>query len=372
MIERAKVTEIAEPLMKFDLQLFAEEAGGSEATVGGGAGSSPSTGTSSIIPGDDYASGGPEAPDNEPAERVDFEGFFGDELEEEELAESDVVPAGEESPEEPDEVPEPVKKEQSPEANAAFAEMRRKTEELDKALKARDSWVEQNFGHQGIKTWDQYQAAIEEGKRQAELARQQELQQRPQIVYQQTLQQLTEQGYDQEVAHRLASTEANNVAHALEVRAMKDKLAMLEQQEQEKSQREQEIRQQQEQEAMKEKMIQDLLSDHKKLQEEYGNLVPADLNKLDQPTIERLQRGYSLYDAWFLSNRAKITEQTQKAAAQKTLNNLNSKAHLKTEGDGAGDSNASAIPLPADTLQMYMDSGMTEKQARAFHKKLYG
>lgn len=372
MIERAKVTEIAEPLMKFDLQLFAEEAGGSEAAVGGGAGSSPSTGTSSIIPGDDYASGGPEAPDNEPAERVDFEGFFGDELEEEDLAESDVVPAGEESPEEPDEVPEPVKKEQSPEANAAFAEMRRKAEESDRALKARDSWVEQNFGHQGIKNWDQYQAAVEEGKRQQEAIRRQELQQRPQQVYQQAYQQLIERGYDQDEAHDRAAARADNVALALEVQAAKGKLAMLERQEQEKSQREQEIAQQQAQEEAKEKMTQELLSDHKKLQEEYGDLVPTDLGKLDRPTIERLQRGYTLYDAWFLSNRAKITEQTQKAASQKTLNNLNSKAHLKTEGDGAGDSNASTIPLPAETLAMYVDTGMTEKQARAFHKKLYG
>ena len=68
----------------------------------------------------------------------------------------------------------------------------------------------------------------------------------------------------------------------------------------------------------------------------------------------------------------KSVEIIKKAAAQKTLNNLNSKSHLKTEGDGAGDSNASTIPLPAETLAMYMDSGMTEKQARAFHKKLYG
>ena len=198
------------------------------------------------------------------------------------------------------------------------------------------------------------------------------MQQKPQAVYQQTYQELIEQGYDQQVAHRLASQEANSAAYALKMQTLEEKLAAQERQEQEKAQREQQIKQQQEQEAMKEKMAQELLSDHKKLRGEYGDLVPADLSKLDQPTIDRLQRGYTLYDAWFLSNRAKIVEQTQKAASQKTLNNLNSKSHLKTEGDGQGDSNASAIPMSADTLQMYMDSGMTEKQARAFHKKLYG
>ena len=364
MIKGAKVAEPAELLM-INLQLFAEGEGGAPAGDSGGSVNS----TSSIIPGDDYASGGPEPPENQPAELIDFEGYNFTEEPEEEIPEGETVPPG---GEEPDEVPEPVKKEQSPEANAAFAELRRKAEDAERALKARDSGVEQNFGQQGLKTWEQYQAAVEEGKRQQEVARQQEMQQRPQAVYQQSYQQLIEQGYDQEVAHRMATIEANNVAHSLEVQAMKDKLAMLERQEQEKAQREQEIRQQQEQEAAKEKMTQELLSDHKKLREEYGDLVPADLSKLDQPTVDRLQRGYTLYDAWFLSNRTKITEQTQKAAAQKTLNNLNSKSHLKTEGDGAGDSNASAIPLPADTLQMYMDSGMTEKQARAFHKKLYG
>ncbi len=370
MIESVKTTDLAAP---FDLQLFAEGDGGG-VPAGGDAGSSATNSTSSIIPGDDYASGGPEPQEGQPAELIDFENFDFDnpEAEEETLEGDTVITEGEETPEEPDGVPEPVKKEQSPEANAAFAEMRRKVEEAERALKARDSWVEQNFGQQGLKTWEQYQAAVEEGKRQQELARQQELQQRPQMVYQQAYQQLVEQGYDQEVAHRMATIEANNVAHSLEVQAMKDKLAMLERQEHEKAQREQEILQQQEQEAAKEKMTQELLSDHKKLREEYGDLVPADLSKLDQPTIDRLQRGYTLYDAWFLSNRTKITEQTQKAAAQKTLNNLNSKSHLKTEGDGAGDSNASTMPLPAETLAMYMDSGMTEKQARAFHKKLYG
>jgi hypothetical protein len=365
MIESAKMTGFAAPF-GFDLQRFAEGEGAP--AIGSGAAPAANN-TSSVIPGDDYASGGPEPPENQPAEMVDFDGFnFNDDN----TAGGDPEPEPEPTPE-PEPVPDPVKKEQSPEANAAFAEIRRKAEQAEKELQARDQWVEQNFGaSHGLKTWEQYQAAIEQTHRQQQVARQQELQQRPQMVYQQTYQQLVEQGYDQQVAHRLAANEANNVAHALEVQAMKDKLAMLERQEQDKAQREQQIRQQHEQEAMQQQLTQAILADHDKLQKEFGDLVPADLSKLDQPTVDRLQRGYTLYDAWFLSNRTKITEQTQKAAAQKTLNNLNSKSHLKTEGDGAGDSNASAIPLPPDTLQMYMDSGMTEKQARAFHKKLYG
>lgn len=357
MIESVKTTDFAAPF-EFGLQRFAEEGAGAGDTGGS---------TSSIIPGDDYASGGPEPPEEQAAALVDFDDF--DFSREPEDGKPEPEPDGDP---EPEPIPDPVKREQSQEANAAFAEIRRKAEEAERALKARDSWVEQNFGHQGIKTWDQYQAAVAEGQRRQEEARQQEMQQKPQAVYRQTYQELIEQGYDQQVAHRLASQEANSAAYALKMQTLEEKLAAQERQEQEKTQREQQIKQQQEQEAAKEKMAQELLSDHKKLRGEYGDLVPADLSKLDQPTIDRLQRGYTLYDAWFLSNRAKIVEQTQKAASQKTLNNLNSKSHLKTEGDGQGDSNASAIPMSADTLQMYMDSGMTEKQARAFHKKLYG
>ncbi len=59
------------------------------------------------------------------------------------------------------------------------------------------------------------------------------------------------------------------------------------------------------------------------------------------------------------------------ATKQKTINNINSKSHLKTEGDG-GKGDIGDIDINADTLQMYMDSGMTKAQAIAYHKKLYG
>lgn len=373
MIKGAKVAEPAE-LLRIDLQLFAEGEGGSGAAAAGGdAGSSPSTATSSIIPGDDYASGGPEAPDNQPAERVDFEGYnFGEEPEGEEPPEGDTDTGEPEEPEEP-EVPEPVKKEQSPEANAAFAEMRRKAEEAERVLKERDAWVEQNFGaSHGLKTWEQYQAAIEHTHQQQEQARQQEIQTRPQMVAQQTYQQLIQQGYDEAVARELANARGYAVEQSLRNQALTSRLDAIENQSKHQQEQSQQQTLQQQQEAHAKELLQSWESDRAKLAGEYGDLVPKDLNNLDQAVIDKLQKGYSFEDAWYTTNRSKIVEQREKAAAQKTLNNLDSKKHLKTEGDGAGDSNASTLPLSADTLAMYMDSGMTEKQARAFHKKLYG
>ena len=50
---------------------------------------------------------------------------------------------------------------QDPETNAKFAKLRRETDEIRTQLKARDSWVEQKFGSQGIHTWEQYRAAVD-------------------------------------------------------------------------------------------------------------------------------------------------------------------------------------------------------------------
>ncbi|HOM97738.1 MAG TPA: hypothetical protein PLY41_05500 [Acetomicrobium sp.] len=57
------------------------------------------------------------------------------------------------------------------------------------------------------------------------------------------------------------------------------------------------------------------------------------------------------------------------AAKQKTLNQIGSKQHLGTEGDGEGD--VDSVNVPAETLQMYMDMGMSKKDAVAHYKKLY-
>lgn len=116
-------------------------------------------------------------------------------------------------------------------------------------------------------------------------------------------------------------------------------------------------------------------ADFAELKKEYpesGLKTLADLAML--PTYgdicEKIKKGYSLTDAYASANRAELRQKTTAAAKQKTLNNINSKQHLNTEGDGAGETND--IHVPDDTMQMYLDMGMDKKAAMKYHKKLYG
>lgn len=86
--------------------------------------------------------------------------------------------------------------------------------------------------------------------------------------------------------------------------------------------------------------------------------------------VAKVKKGYTLADAYESANRAELRNKAQAAAKQKTLNDINSKQHLNTEGDGEGETND--VHIPSDTMQMYLDSGMTKKEAIKFHKRLYG
>lgn len=367
----AKTTVVAEPLEKIDLQLFAEGSDGGAPAVGGSPGIDTSGQTSSIIPGDGYASGGPEPPDTQSAEAVDMEGFSLDtEPEEGEGLEPEAK--------EP-EIPEAVKG-QSPEANAAFAEMRREAEAakqqalfLQQQLVEKDAWVEQTFGSQGIHNWQQYQQAVEQTHRQQALQRQQDALERPKYVAQQTYQKLIEAGYEEVVAKEIANNQAATVAQAIHNQQLQERLAAIEQQE---KQREFAAFQQHIY-GLQQEIQRGWNDEYSQLQKEYGDMLPLPAEQyfanIEQPIADKLSKGYTLQDAWLTTYNSTIKERATKAAQQKTLNNLDSKRHLKTEGDGAGESaSASATPLHPDTLAMYMANGMSEKQARAFHKKIYG
>lgn len=250
-----------------------------------------------------------------------------------------------------EEIPDTVKREQSPEANAAFAEMRRKAEQAERELQARDAWVKQNFGSQGLETWEQYQAAIEEGRKREALARQQQMQQRPQMIYQQTYQELIEQGYDQQVAHRLAKNEADNVAYALKVQAMEEKLAAIENQEKQRTE-------QQQQEAM----VHQVLNDHQYLKNKYGELVP-DISDLDEKTIALMNQGIPLKAAWLAANEDAIVNYAKGRGAQKAVRDINSKAHLDSE-KGGGSGIGKQVHISPEKLQVWRALGYSDKEAR--------
>lgn len=229
---------------------------------------------------------------------------------------------------------------QTPEQNAAFAKLRREAEEAKRALKERDEWVNSNFGEQGITSWEEYTKAVNEAT-----------QKRQEAYYKQKENELQGQGYDVNAIREIMRLDP-------EYQQLKQQNQLLQDQMKQEQQRQ-----------LQSKLEQEIINDHKSLKEEYGDLVP-DLDKLDESTIKRMQKGYSLADAWLVSNKQSVMQNASKAAKQKTLNNLNSKAHLKTEGDGANEGND--IHVPTETLQMYLDQGMSKKDAIAFHKKLYG
>lgn len=330
---REKAPEVAaleEGNWKFDLQLFADE---ETVTIPGAAGAETEV-------TDDF---------------TDDDGHEINIGEKQVLFDETMQAVGAESPDEGtpnEELPESVKREQSPEANAAFAEMRRKAEEAERVLRERDAWVEQNFGQShGLKSWEQYQAAVEQTHRQQQVARQQELQQRPQMVYQQTYQQLVEQGYDQEVAHRMATVEANNLANVLKMQALEERLATQERQEQQKTEQQQ-----------KEALISRIVSDHKYLREKYADLVP-DIENLDAQTIALMYQGIPLKAAWLAANEDAVIDFAKGKGAQKATREINSKAHLDSE-KGGGSGIGKQVHVSAEKLQVWRALGYSDKEAR--------
>lgn len=113
-----------------------------------------------------------------------------------------------------------------------------------------------------------------------------------------------------------------------------------------------------------------LVQEYNSLANQYPELIksPDDISK---EVWQKNQQGYSLEDAFLVVNRDKILNRTKNSVKQKTLNNINSKSHLKTETDGANEGNDFSS-VPSDTLANFIDMGMTKKEATAYYKKLYG
>lgn len=198
---------------------------------------------------------------------------------------------------------------QDPKIDAAFAKMRR---EIEKANKL----IEQLYGEQyGIRTVDDLERAVQQQQQQ------------------QVQQQIQQVGIDPNVINQLIENHP--------------------------------VIQQAKQLAEDQR----LLSNWNALKDEFGDLVksPSDL----PPEVWDLyDKGWDLTDAFIKVKRKDIIEHTKAVAKQQTLNNMNSKQHLKTEGDGASD-NDNTVNIPSETLQMYIDMGMTKKEAVAHWKKLY-
>lgn len=182
--------------------------------------------------------------------------------------------------------PAPAKQEQDPQINAKFAEMRRKIEDAERKERDRNSWVEQNYGKQGIHTWDEYQSMIER--------------QKERDYYE-------EQGVDPDVVEEIVNKKLNNHPSVLAAR-------------------------QREQEAWKSTQMDSL-------NKTYGlNLQTVeDIQSLPnaEEMIKRIAAGYDWADAYLVTHRDHINQNIASKAKQSALNNQQSKSHLKTSKGGA-------------------------------------
>lgn len=219
-----------------------------------------------------------------------------------------------------EEVAAPPETKQDPKIDSAFAKLRKEKETIEKQKRDLDSWVFQNFNKDyGIKTVDEYKEMMDKQLRETKE------------------QELRDQGYDPDVIRDIVKNdpEISKVISGNDKQINDEKL----------------------------------VGDYKELSGEYPDLVkqPEDIG-LD--VWDLYDKGMSLVDAYTIVNRKEILDHVKSVGKQQTLNNINSKAHLsKTEGDGAKE--GSDTQMSQDTLQIYMDMGMSKKEAFAHYKKLY-
>jgi len=263
------------------------------------------------------------------------------------VEEPDVVNQGAEE----DNAPEAIKK-QSPEADRAFAEMRRKAEAAEKAAQQakvdiqaqRDAEFANRFGKShGIFTEAQYWAALDREEQAKTEQQRQQMQQKPNQIYQEAI----SKGYDPEVARLMAE----KVQQDLELQDVKQRLANVDQREMERQKR-----------AMHEMAANQIRADHTELSKKYGDLVPP-IKELDEETKAMMQRGVPLKAAWLATHEDEVLEFAKKAGANKTMKNVNSKAHLQSERSGSGDFGIE-VNLDPDQLKVWRQAFPNESDAR--------
>ena len=94
-----------------------------------------------------------------------------------------------------------------------------------------------------------------------------------------------------------------------------------------------------------------------------------DISKMDNcnDVIEKLNKGYSLYDAYVLCNMDKISQLKKDKKEKNNVSNQNSKSHMKTATGGSND----YVEIPADEYAIYKRNlpNWTDKQIREHYAK---
>lgn len=232
---------------------------------------------------------------------------------------------------------------QDPETDAAFAKMRRELERYKKELEARDKWVAETFGQtHGITTWEQYQAAVgrtleqQQAQQQIEMERYREQRER----------ELEEQGYN-----------------VKEIREIFRNDPVFQQMVQENQYLKQQIQEEQKRRET-DRIVQQIQKDHQYLRQKYGDLVPENLNELDDEVKENMRQGMPLRAAWLLANEDKILESAKTRTQQNTLRSVNSKSHLGTEKSGGPMDTEPQVDIPPEKLAVWRALGYSDKEAK--------
>lgn len=94
-----------------------------------------------------------------------------------------------------------------------------------------------------------------------------------------------------------------------------------------------------------------------------------DISRMDNcdEVIEKLNKGYSLYDAYVLCNMSRISQLSKDKKEKDKVNNTNSKSHMKTTTGGSNN----YIEVPADEYAIYKKNlpNWTDKQIREHYAK---
>lgn len=218
---------------------------------------------------------------------------------------------------------------QSKDQDRAFADLRRRAEQAERELQTREQWVKQMFAQYGVQNWQDYQSKME------------------QQVKAQREKQLQDAGVDPRVIENIIKNDPELVQ-------LKQQNQILQQQMKEQTENTR------------------MVSEFNELVKEFGKDFPelSDPTNIPKEVWDRYNKGYSMVDAFYVTQRGKIMENQAAKTKQSTLNKINSKQHLKTEG--AGESEGEDINIPKEVMDMYKEMGFDKKQAQAYHKRIYG
>lgn len=332
-------------VLQMDIQLFAEGEGSGGEAGSGDAGASTDTGAATS-PLDALYSQKP------------IDGFSEEEENEGEGDTQEGEPGSADQGDAED-VPDAVKG-QSPEANRAFAEMRKRNEQLESQIQRLTAETQRRFGISSIDElisgWD----------------RTAQIQQQQQAMQQQ--QQVTD--FNQNIAKMINDMRAEGYSEAEIQRSVKAEVALfkaqqMELKEQQREQQRQIEMQQQQRQAQFMQINQNIQTrmnnEFAELQKEYPEF--KNLTELAQscgPEVwqkisEKWGNGYSMLDAYESENRQALKEKATAAVKQQTLNQVNGRAHLKPSG---GRSEVDTLTIPEETLKIYkqLNPGKTHKE----------